>query len=64
MNVCLLAYPLEDLLPADVNEPPIKFLHLSDNTLNLALVLTLDLTCLSNYQVDGQFNSSPCRPCP
>ena len=49
---------MEDLLPSDISQPPIKLLDLGDNAVDLPLVLTLDLARLANGQIYRQLDTS------
>lgn len=53
-----VAYPLEYLLAADVRQPAIQLLDLRDDTVNLGLVLALDLTRLADGQVHRQLDTA------
>lgn len=54
----VVTYPLEDLLPSDIGNAPVQLPDLIDNTVNLGLVLALDLAGLANGHVDGQLDAA------
>lgn len=54
----LSAHPLEHLLPSNILQPRIQILHLLHNTLDLALIRTLNLTTFANGQVQRQLDVS------
>ena len=53
-----LTHPLKNLLPPDIPHPSIQLPHLPHNTRNLILILTLNLTTLSNRHIKHQFHPS------
>ncbi len=57
-------YPLEYLLSSYVCKTSVEFLNLAHNTLDLALIFTLDLTRLSNSKVKRQFDPTHAVWCP
>ncbi len=49
-------YPLKDLFPPDVGQPPVQLLDLGHDAVDLGLVLALDLARLADGHVDGQLD--------
>lgn len=58
-----VAYPLEYLLASDIRQPAVQLLDLGDDTVNLGLVLALDLTRLADGQVHRQLDTAAGDAC-
>ena len=57
-----MSYALKHLLPSNISQPAIQFLDLPHNTIDRALILALDLTRLTDRQIDRQLDAAHSRP--
>lgn len=56
-------YSLEDLFAPNIRQPAVQLLHLGDDTVDLGLILALDLARLANGHVDGQLDAAAGNAC-
>ena len=55
-HITTYTYPLENLLPLDILQPPIQIPHLLHNIVQFPLIRALNITRLSNRQIQRKLN--------